>query len=187
MSIKYKYAIYSIKQWINYWHELSTRQTVHTNTKYRWKVTRAFKVRKRLLIKIVKKMNYASRCKICNYCGYLCGYTRRKVQKSIESFKYSTRMAFKKIKRIFVWTSVSFIAFAKRTNLHKAPQPSNNRNCRKVTKCHERGKITRGGRRVYNTAYVYIYIRSDAVTTRFRTSISGVRIRRSSRPTSLRS
>lgn len=35
--------------------------------------------------------------------------------------------------------------------------------------------------------HMYIYIRSDAVTTRFRTSISGVRTRRSSRPTSLRS
>lgn len=136
-----------MKQWINYWHELSTRQTVHANTKYGWKVTGAFKVRKKLLIRIIK-----------NYCGYLCVYTQRNVQKSIESLKYSTRLAFKKINRIFVWTSVSFIAFiAKRTNLHKAPQPSNNRNCRKVTKCHEGGKTTRGGRRVYNRAYVYIY------------------------------
>lgn len=128
---------------------------MHANTKYGWKVTRAFKVRKKLLIKIVKKINNASRCKIWNYCGYLCVYTQRNVQKSL---KYSTRLAFKKIRRIFVGTSVSFIAFAKRTNLHKAPQPSNNRNCRKVTKCHERGKTTRGGRRVYNRAYVYIYI-----------------------------
>lgn len=135
----------------------------------------------------MKQINSASRCKIWNYCGYSCVYTQRNVQKSIESLKYSTRLAFKRIKRIFVGTSVSFIAFAKRANLHKAPQPSNNRNCREVTKCHERGKTTRGGRRVYNRAYVYIYIRSDAVTTRFRTSISGVRTRRSSRPTSLRS
>lgn len=65
-------------------------------------VTRAFKVRKKLLIKIVKKINNASRCKIWNYCGYLCVYTQRNVQKSIESLKYSTRLAFKKIRRIFV-------------------------------------------------------------------------------------
>lgn len=106
----------------------------------------------------MKQINSASRCKIWNYCGYSCVYTQRNVQKSIESLKYSTRLAFKRIKRIFVGTSVSFIAFAKCANLHKAPQPSNNRNCREVTKCHERGKTTRGGRRVYNRAYVYIYI-----------------------------
>lgn len=36
-------------------------------------------------------------------------------------------------------------------------------------------------------AYVCVYVYSDAVTTQFHTSISGMRTQRSSRPTSLRS